>query len=207
MKDMWKGQEAETPPIAVQPLLGKKSRTPISIMKRHLTIELLVVIVSYGLVIAYFLLAHRGRFAVISGIYILTGLLFCVYFFKKYRLLNSMECMACQVKSNLSKQVSTLEKYVRFYLLAGTAIIPIFLLFLYWFEYAFIPPDKTIFLMPSEKISMLHSLSIVVFWALISIVPAYYLNRWYVNKLYGRHINKLKEMLGQMEDASPDRIL
>ena len=28
----------------------------------------------------------------------------------------------------------------------------------------------------------------------------YYLNKWYIKKLYGKHINKLKLMLEQMED-------
>ena len=32
-------------------------------------------------------------------------------------------------------------------------------------------------------------------------VGIYFLNRWYVNKLYGQHIQKLKELLLQMDEA------
>ncbi len=201
LKDMWKEQEASGPKIEVQPLLGKKSNSPIAIMKRHLTAELILVIVLFGLVIAYYLLAFNGKFAVVSTMYIITGLLCCLYYYKKYRLLNEMECMACQVKSNLSKQVYTLEKYVRFYLLAGTAALPIFMIFFYWFEYTYIPRTRAhIFMLPSETVSVARSLGVFALWAIAATIVAYFINRWYVHKLYGKHIDKLKQMLLQMDD-------
>jgi hypothetical protein len=201
LKDMWKEQEASGPQIEVQPLLGKKSNSPIAIMKRHLTVELILVIVLFGLVIAYYLIAFNGKFAVVSTIYTITGILFCFYYYKKYRLLNDMECMACQVKSNLSKQVSTLEKYVRVYLLAGTAVLPIFMIFFYWFEYTYIPKGRPhIFLLPSETVGLAKSLGVFTLWVVGASVVGYFVNRWYVQKLYGKHIDKLKQMLLQMED-------
>lgn len=201
LKDMWKEQDSVNSPIDVQPLLGKKSKSPIAIMKRHLNLELIFVVVSYGLVIAFYLIAYSGRFAVVAGMYIIIGLLFCLYYYKKYRLLNDMECMACQVKSNLGQQVKTLEKYVRFYWLAGTAILPIFMIFFYWFEYTFLPPGKgRIFLQASETVSMAKSLGNLAIWIIIATVAGYYVNQWYVKKLYGKHVDKLKQMLLQMED-------
>ena len=116
-------------------------------------------------------------------------------------MLNEIECMACQVKSNLSKQVATLGKYIRFYVLAGTAIIPIVLLFFYWFEYTYIPRGKEVFfLQPSETISVARSFGQLALWIVISTFFFYYINKWYVKKLYGRHVDTLKEMLSQMED-------
>lgn len=201
LKDMWKGQDTEGPPIEVQPLLGKKSRSPIAIMKRHLTIELIFVILLYGLVIAFYLLAFDGKFAVVATIYIVTALLFCFYYFKKYRLLKNMECMACQVKSNLNQQVKTLEKYVRFYLLAGTAVLPVFLMFFYWFEYTYIPPGAPhFFKLPSETVSIWKSLGLLLFWMTVATTAGYFVNKWYVKKLYGKHVDQLKQMLLQMED-------
>lgn len=203
LKGMWKEQDAVSPSLEVQPLLGKKSKSPIAIMKRHLNIELLFVIVSYGLIIAFYLIAYSGKFAVVAAMYIIIGMLFCLYYYKKYKLLKDMECMACQVKSNLGQQVKTLEKYVRFYLLAGTAILPIFIIFFYWFEYTFIPPGRPhIFLLPSETVGLGKSLGSLLLWIIGSTVIGYYVNKWYVKKLYGKHVDQLKLMLLQMEDDS-----
>jgi hypothetical protein len=170
-------------------------------MKRHLIAELIAVILLYGVVILYFFIGWKGRFISVSILYFIIGTFFCIYFYKKFKLLNEIECMACQVKSNLSKQVATLDKYIRFYLLAGTAIIPLALLFFYWFEYTYIPRGKEVFfLQPSETISVAKSVGQLVIWIIVSTICFYYINKWYVRKLYGRHVDTLKEMLSQMED-------
>ncbi|HEX5667294.1 MAG TPA: hypothetical protein VFX73_00755 [Chitinophagaceae bacterium] len=201
LKDMWKEQAPEQAPRDVQPLLGKKSNTPIAKMKRHLIAELIAVVLLYGIIILYFFLGWKGRFVSVSILYLIIGTFFCIYYYKKFKLLNEIECMACQVKSNLSKQVATLDKYIRFYVLAGTAIIPIALLFFYWFEFTYIPRGKEVFfLQPSETISVARSVGQLALWIVISTFFFYYINKWYVKKLYGRHVDTLKEMLSQMED-------
>jgi hypothetical protein len=137
----------------------------------------------------------------ISALYFIIGSLFCIYYYKKFRLLKEMECMACEVKSNLSKQVATLEKYIRFYLWGGTAIIPIVLIFFYWFEYTYVPPGKEhFFYLPSETISVARSVGTLLLWIIPSTILFYFINKWYVRKLYGKHVESLKEMLAQMED-------
>lgn len=201
LKDMWKEQEPERVSKDVQPLLHKRSNSPIAKMKRNMIIELIAVILLYGSVVAYYFVSLESKFISISILYFVLGSLFCVYYYKKFRLLNEMECMACQVKSNLSKQVATLEKYVRFYLIAGTAAIPLVLIFFYWFEFSFIPRGKEhVFVQPSETVSVAHSLGILALWVVGFTVIFYVINKWYVRKLYGRYVESLKDMLAQMED-------
>jgi len=201
LKDMWKEEEPARPPRDVQPLLNMKSNSPISKMKKHLVMELAAVIIMYGIVIIYFFAAYGGRFSSVSILYLLVGVVFCIYYFKKFRLLNEMECMACQVKTNLSKQLNTLEKYIRFYLIAGTALIPIVLIFFYWFENTYIPKGREFFfLQPSESVTVLNSLVLFALITTVSTILFYFINKWYVRKLYGKYVDKLKEMLLQMED-------
>ncbi|HLO82713.1 MAG TPA: hypothetical protein VK166_17230 [Chitinophagaceae bacterium] len=201
LKDMWKKEEPARPPRDVQPLLNRKSNSPISKMKKHLVMELAAVIIMYGIVIIYFFAAYGGRFSSVSILYLLIGVVFCIYYFKKFRLLNEMECMACQVKTNLSKQLNTLEKYIRFYLIAGTALIPIVLIFFYWFENTYIPKGREFFfLQPSESVTVLYSLTLFTLITTVATILFYFINKWYVRKLYGKYVDKLKEMLLQMED-------
>lgn len=200
LKDMWKEQEPARP-RDVQPLLNKKSNSPIAKMKKHLVMELSAVILMYGIVIIYFFAAYKGRFSSVSILYLFIGVVFCIYYFKKFKLLKEMECMACQVKTNLSKQLDTLEKYIRFYLIAGTALIPLVLIFFYWFGYTYLPKGREFFFpQPSETITVLQSICIFMLITTVATVLSYYLNKWYIRKLYGKYIDKLKEMLLQMED-------
>ncbi len=196
LKELWQQQEPDKTPQNILPLLGKKSNGPIAKMKRNLRWELIVVIVTYGFCIVYFFTALAGQLNTLAWLYLIMAVAFIVYFFMKNRLLNEMECMSCQVKSNLSKQVRVLEKYVRFYLISGTAIIPLLALYSYYF------------LIPQVRFTNGNSnlpenmVNTSIAWLLVVVLTFafYFINKWYVKKLYGNHINKLKLMLDQMED-------
>jgi len=201
LKEMWQKQAAPEEARDLKHILGKRSNTAIARMKRHLFIELWLVVVLYSAISAYFIGAWNGRFYFISILYILTAAAFLVYYYRKMKLLREMECMACQVKSNLAKQVRTLEKYVKTYLIAGTVIVPVFLLFFYWFDYAYVPPGhKHFFVQPSGTVSVWEFAAILIALLVGTTVVFYFLNRWYVRRLYGRYIDKLKQVLEQMDD-------
>jgi hypothetical protein len=198
LKELWQQQEPEKVSGNLRQFLGKKSRGPIARMKRNLLYELIVVIITYGLATIYFF-TPAGRLDSLAWIYLILALIFIIYFIRKNKLLNEMECMACQVKSNLSRQVATLEKYVRYYLIAGTAVFPLFIVYAYFIvipEISFVRGKTnssdgglTFFWETTIWVSATITLTIII----------YYLNKWYVKKLYGKHINKLKLMLEQME--------
>lgn len=200
LKELWQQQEPEKVSGNLRQFLGKKSNGPIAKMKRNLLYELIVVIITYGVATIYFFTAFAGRMNTLAWVYLILAVIFIVYFIMKNKLLNEMECMACQVKSNLSRQVATLEKYVRYYLIVGTAVFPLFVLYTYFIlipEVRFIRGSDNL----SEKGLTFFWLSTV--WVISTIVLTiivYNLNKCYVNKLYGKHIKKLKLMLEQMED-------
>jgi len=104
------------------------------------------------------------------------------------------------VKSNLEMQLRTLERYVRFYLLSGTAIIPILFIFLGIVLYYKKPTlNETIFY-PSATNPVWKFLLAWFILLTISTAIMWVLNRGYVNKLYGRHITKLKQLLAQINE-------
>lgn len=198
MKQVWQEQEAPRTK-GLNEIIGKRSSSPIAKMKRNLIIELIFVCLGFGSIIIYYLLEFQGRFQVISWVYGAMSVLFFVYFYFKYKLLHQMECMSCQVKSNLSRQVATLEKFTHFYLIAGTAAIPLVIVFFYFFETIYFPKGKGLFLHPSESTTTLRSLISLLLILVLSTVPMYFLNKWYIRKLYGKQIERLKQMLEQME--------
>lgn len=203
LKYIWRSLEA--PPAAGQEhrellaLLERRSRGPIARMRRNLIGEAVMLLVAYVPAILIFLLDFEGRLAPISWLFAVLALFFSLYYYRKYRLLDKMECPGCQVMSNLALQISTLKKYTGFYLVAGTVMVPLGYLIAYFIIRWRIPASGS---------ALYHRFHPVPWWAgpgfwLGMLIPLtvgiYFANAWYINKLYGRHIKKLQDLLREME--------
>jgi hypothetical protein len=193
LKQLWRRIEAkpartgETERITA--LLGKRSRGPVAKMRRNLLGELILVIVTYSPVILYYLFGFGGKLSAIAWPLLLMMLLFSIYYYRKDRLLKEMLCVSCRVRSNLELQVRSLQKYVRVYALAGTITVPIMavltLAVIYW---KFPASSDWKNLLPWTT-------------ALVPVtIGSYFINTWYVHKVYGRHIRKLKDLLEEMNE-------
>jgi len=202
MKNIWKDKSIEAAGAdKISAMIGKQSQSPIARMKRNLRMELLILIFSLGIVAAYYFIAFKSEYSIIGWVYALLLILFCYYFFRKNKLLNEMQCSSCRVKSNLELQLRILERYVRFYLISGTAILPILFIFLGIVLYYKKPVliNETI-LYPSATNPAWEFLLAWFILLSVSTTIMWVLNRGYVNKLYGRHINKLKQLLAQINE-------
>jgi hypothetical protein len=163
--------------------------------------------VIYVIFIAYYALNKHGRYWEIAVLLGLVGIGFVFYYYHKNKLLKSMQCVACEVKSNLQTQLHTLEKYVRFYFIAGTLLTPL----LYYITGLIILYKQTPHHYSSELLGtrvqpMLNTVQdhqyfteFLVGGAVITVL-IYFANKWYVKKLYGQHISHLKELLRQMDE-------
>ncbi|HEV3327289.1 MAG TPA: hypothetical protein VG052_16855 [Puia sp.] len=204
LKYAWHSLEApparEPDQEALLALLQKKSRGPVARMRRNLVREGIIMFVTYIPAILCYWLEFEGRLSAISWLLALVALLFFGYYSRKYRLLKEMQGVtSSSIRASLAHQVETLKKYTRFYLLAGTGAIPV----TYLLSYAIIR-----WKLPTAGTALYHRLYPAPWWAspvfwLILLVPLtigiYYMNAWYINKLYGRHIKKLQELLQEME--------
>jgi len=202
LKNIWTGAAApqDKKDEYLLSLLNKPSNSPIEKMKRNLRLELITVIVLYSSCVVYYIFAFQGKMIELSGFMLLLGLLFVIYYYRKNKLLNNMQCVACRVKSNLELQLGTLEKYVRFYLLVGNIAFPVTLVIVGFVVLILyperLPAHKSLFESPSlQRLAIIY---LVV--ALVLSIPVFLLNKWYVNRLYGRHIKKLRELLNEMSD-------
>lgn len=204
LKEIW--SEVGNKPVQpdnneqIAEMLNKSSQSPIAKMKRNLRWELATIIVLFIPIAIYYFIAFSGEFSVIAWMYIGLVVLFAVYFYYKNKLLSEMQCVSCMVKSNLELQVKTLEKFIRFYLIAGTLMVPVLIIWLWLILYNRLPSVQNSFhFWPSAAVSFLKT---GFAWALIlgffSII-FYFINKWYIHKLYGRHIAKLRSVLNEME--------
>lgn len=202
MKTIWNDKTVETTDAGkISELIGKQSQSPVAKMKRNLRIEVVLLAFSLGLVTVYYFFAFKSEYRIIGWAYASLLVLFCYYFFRKNKLLNEMQCASCRIKSNLELQLRQLERYVRFYLFSGTAIVPILFIFL-GIVLSYKKPtliNKTI-LYPSSTNPVWKFLFAWFILLSVSTAIMWVLNRAYVNKLYGRHIHKLKKLLAQINE-------
>jgi len=202
-KNVWKTQVPAAPEAGndqLKRLLAGKSSSPVAKMKRNLNMEIWLIIISYGLIIGYYFIAFDGRMHEISWFMLLIAAGFIAYYWRKRKLLLEMECISCEVRSNLERQVRSLEKYIRFYFIAGTALVPVSLVFFGWLFHVkarFTNEDSLFF--PSVKTP---AWTAAIAWIVLTAVlttALYFLNKWYVRTLYGRHVEKLRKVLDDME--------
>lgn len=205
MKDVWKQQfsssEKKLKEEDVISMISHPSRGPVASMKRNLRRELYFVIFSFSIAALVFFLAFESKMIGYSAAYIFLMAVFALYYYNKTRLLGRMQCVNCEVKTNVSLQVSTLEKYIRYNLIVSTLVYPAFLLFGAWILYTnfYSLTPKPIFVYSVSYATWITTLVWVLF-SVITSIPMYYLNKKYIHWLYGKHISRLKWILKEMDN-------
>ena len=164
-------------------------------MRRNLRIEVIIILVCVTLIALLYFSAFNRQLQEISWMYILLATAFLYYYYRKNNLLKKMQCPACNVKSNLELQLHTLEKYIHLYLIGGIILVPAVLFSFYLLAYY-----KHIILFPFSNLSFIAGL--LTYTAIVAIITTvlFFLHRWYIYKLYGRHIQRLKSMLNEMSE-------
>lgn len=196
LKQLWQQQPTEQPAdtAALQQMLLQRSKGPIARIRRNLTRELWVVMVTYALGVGFYVFVDRSRYWNVALFLVVIALLFVIYYIKKRRLLREMENVSGQVKTTLERQVKVLGSYVRFYFVSGTIGTPLAFLFALLMVQSRMPLGIPVDLYTGWP-----------FWVgmLLLTVVSYFLNKWYVNKLYGKHVEKLKQLISQLESDEP----
>jgi hypothetical protein len=194
LKAIWKEQD---PLPGIQPdmqqLLQKKSRGHIARMRRNVRIEAVFMIVSYIPCIVLYLAWFEGRLWFTSLMMFVILVSYCFYFILKDQLLKKMQCVTCEVRSNLARQVNILGKYLRFYLWTTTLVIIVS-----WFI-AYLAIRYALQFKGLHAPYWLEPLLIVL------VVPCsiglHFLNKRYFHKLYGRDFHKLQDLLREMDEV------
>jgi hypothetical protein len=216
LKDIWKNlDEEDLQPgreVPVLSMLQKRSQGTIAKLKRNLNRELAAVLIIYSSTIWYIVM-YQGLYPELAVLLGLVGGAFLFYYYRKNKLLKQMQCVSCEVRSNLKTQLVTLEKYVRFYFVAGTILTPL-AYFAAGVITLFNAPEAqpalgdgpfeaqtSVSQMPIAHISSHRFFVLFVSIGVVITVGSYFLNRWYINKMYGQYIQKLKDLLHQMEEA------
>ena len=195
LKEIWNKplpSEKEVSGEEIRQILRRQSKSAIGKMKRNLMIELALMVLIY----VYAVIRYDKLMPELQWFIIGIEIIYLVYFGIKYRLLSRMEQPASEVRSSLQKQLNTLENLLHFYLWSGLLLIPIAALGSFWIGYTYSNPVEF-----SRDNSLLLITSFVILVAsLLICIPIFFFTKWYIRKLYGRHIEKLKNMMNELSE-------
>ena len=186
----------EVSATSLQKILNTKSKSVVGKMKRNLLIELSIMVLFYG----YIVFKYFNQMMGFIWILIIVELFYLIYFLIKYRLLNRLECPSCEIQSNLKQQLNTLDRLLRFYLWSGVLVVPMTALSACWIGYTYYTSPGEL---PQEPSFLLLTSAIILAATLLLCIPLYFFTKWYIRKLYGAHIEKLKMMMQELSEDAP----
>lgn len=201
LKTIWKEQalpsgDGQEPMELLARLVRERSHGPIERMRHNLRVESLLMIVTYIPTIIAYLTMFHGSLWIIAVVFALILVFYGIYFYMKSRLLKKMQCVTCEVRSNLARQVRVLGRYLRLYRWSGTLLLLI--AFVIAYEVLQYSRDQAYHQVTPHW--LLPSAFLLVLLGVLG-VGSFFMNRWYANKLYGRHIKKLRELLREMDEV------
>ena len=196
LKSIWKNSEPVFQPKdekEIAFMLKGKSISIIDKLKRNVWFELIMTIVAAAGLLVYALSLPAGGIKWISISLILMCLAFTFVYVKKIILLNRFNPANETIRENLVSLIDNLTSYVKFYKRSYTILYPVY--FCLGLLFAGIERGAEAFfenLMRPRSILLLTALSGLLYFFCTKVAD------WYLKKLYGNHLEKLKTLLSDI---------
>ena len=205
LKDIWKQQIQPTidkqniEKQEIERLLKGRSTSILEKLKRNLLLEIAMFMVCLLLVAAvpfYFKSTPVTILFIAALVFIFIPYL--VYYIKKYNELNTFSIFHNNIKTSLQSLIIQLEKFLKIYFY-GSLILAPFSVFIS--ALACLYEMKALgYLLYFDEFSK-PTLSIILSFAIVFTLLSYPILKWYLHKLYGQHIETLKEYLKELEEV------
>jgi len=196
LKSIWKSSEPGFQPkdeTEIASMLTGRSLSIIDKLKRSVWLELIfTVVVSVGLLI-YALTLPAGALKWTSISILLTFLAYTFYYVKKLILLNRFHPGYENIRANLISLIDSLSGYLKFYKRSYTLLYPIFFCLFLLFISIERGTEKFI-----ENLSKPATIINVLCMAALYYFLSTWFTNWYLKKLYGNHLEKLKGLLNDI---------
>ena len=196
LKSIWKNSEPVFQPKdekEIATMLKGRSISIIDKLKRNVWFELIMTIVAAVGLLVYALSLPAGGIKWISISLILMCLAFTFVYVKKIILLNRFNPANETIRENLVSLIDNLTSYVKFYKRSYTILYPVY--FCLGLLFAGIERGAEAFfesLMRPRSILLLTALSGLLYFFCTKVAD------WYLKKLYGNHLEKLKNLLSDI---------
>ncbi|HEX8279131.1 MAG TPA: hypothetical protein VF540_10575 [Segetibacter sp.] len=193
LKESWKkaGRTENLRDGGIIELIQNKSVGPLADLRKSFRKQIFLVVFLVTIIIINLGRKHQIFNDVIFWCYIGCCIGLCVFFYVNYRLVSKMACMDCVIRSNLEKQVETLEKRLKWKLVAVRIALVFFIVLFEVLPYFAHEPmlDKW------HKVPLL--IRLLAYAAFLTL--QYFLSRSFSRRRYGSHLSHLKQLLDEMK--------
>jgi hypothetical protein len=197
LKAIWKQRKPGYEPKQeeeIAAMLRGQSKSIISKLKRSVWFELIFTIVCGVALGVYALTIEDGAlmWTLVSLLVLLVSYLF--YYVKKIILLNRVDLASENLKDNLMHLLTRLTTYLNFYKKSYAILYPLYFCLGLLFGALERGLDDFVHHLVQPK-TMLYLLLLGGLFFLVS----FWVTQWYLKKLYGNHLDKLRALLNELQ--------
>lgn len=198
LKRIWRQQ----PPLKVREdeiaaILKRRSNSIVSVLKRTAWFELLLTAIVGCILLFYSVTTPPGalKWSYVFLVVLFAG--FIIYYLRKIAILSRVAYTESDIKTNIERLVASLKVYLKFYRNASSILYP----FCFFLMLALVVAEHGLesFLALLSQPHILIYLGMVLLFVLAG---SLWLTRWFVNKLYGKHLEKLERLLDDLHASN-----
>ncbi|MDP5168681.1 MAG: hypothetical protein NWR72_00430 [Bacteroidia bacterium] len=200
LKTLWDSATAPDPNFdrdQLRRLLQNKSSSTIGKIRRNIILEIIFLAVAALAVLAWFafrsLPVHWGEWVLFTMLFPLSGVLY----WYKFRAFVKHDSVSQDLFHSLDTYIQSFDRYLNLYKATMVFLIPVLSIvgIMYGFTLARVEDGKDLTGVPTGVWALLGGVTIVY------IFLAMWFSKWYVNKLYGRHLRELKSIRAELEEG------
>ena len=183
----------------IRDLLNKRSTNIIDKLRKNLLLEIIMFCVCLLLIACVTIYLHTKEINILFVIVIAFIFIpYLIYYIKKYRELKKFFSFNQDIKSSLQSLIIQLEKYLKIYFLGSILLTPIYV---FLSGFAILYEMKALGFLLYFDVFSSATLSMILSFALLLTLLSYPIMKWYIRKLYGQHLEKLKDCLKELNEA------
>lgn len=196
LKSIWKKNETGFQPkdeAEIAAMLKGNSHSIVDKLKRSVWFELILTIIAGVALLVYALTLPTGTLKWTSISILLIFVLSPVYYIKKLMLLNRFDHGNENLRTSIERLIANLSSYLKFYKRSYTILYPVY--FALGLVYGVIERGREEFInsLAKPKTVVLLLVAAAVFYFCST-----WLVDWFLKKLYGNHLEKLKSILNEL---------
>jgi hypothetical protein len=196
LKAIWKTSDGFQPKNETElaTMLKGSSKTIIGKLKRNVMIEISFTIVAGVALLLYALTIENGSLKWTSISILVLFVAYSFYYAKKLRLLAKFDPAKGNIRANLEDLIKNLTGYLKFYKRSYTILYPVYFCLGLLFAAMERGADEFIRILTQSSNTIYLAISASLFF-----VFSRWLTNWYLKKLYGTHLDKLKTLLTDIQ--------
>jgi uncharacterized membrane protein YfcA len=200
LKSIWKSNDTAfqlKDEAEIASMLKGKSKSIVDKLKRSVWFDLIFTLVTGVVLIVYAFTLPNGGLKLISISFLLICVGYSFFYIKKITMLNRFDPASENLRAVLERLVDNLSSYLKFYKLSYTILYPVY--FCIGIVFGALDRGMDAFLHSlTRPLTIVYLLAASGFFFFCST----WLANWYLKKLYGNHLDKLRGLLNDLSHSA-----